>query len=191
MSGHLDFPITSGGPVSTEVRKSGFTDFVTLAEHVRAIPYGRPADTKDVFSVLKENLGTCCSKHRLLATVAHECGHHEVELMVGVYEMSENNTPGVGSVLSEVSLNSIPEAHCYLRVAGSRYDFTGLPAGASTPFDSLLSEEPILPADLTETKLPVHQKAMASWAIQHGMDLTRAWSIREACIEALAANNRT
>lgn len=185
MKEHLSFRITSGGPVSKEVLEAGFVNFLRFAEHVQAIPYGRPSDTQDVLSVLKENRGTCSSKHRLLAAVAHESGHSEVELMVGIYEMSEENTPGVGPALAAASFDSIPEAHCYLRVAGYRYDFTGLPPGISSPFDSLLSEEPVLPAELPETKLPVHQEAMAIWAAQHGIEASRAWGIRESCIQAL------
>jgi hypothetical protein len=37
----------------------------------------------------------------------------EVQLTVGIYEISEENTPGVGTVLNAASLTSIPEAHCY------------------------------------------------------------------------------
>jgi hypothetical protein len=187
---HLTFPITASGPISEEVLKAGFSEFQTLAEHIQSVPYGRPSEAGDFLSVLKENRGICSSKHRLLAALAHECGHPEVELMVGIYEMSEENTPGVGSVLSGASVVSIPEAHCYLRVRGCRYDFTGLPGGKSSPFDTLLSEQVILPHELPKTKLPIHQQAIASWAARHGLAFFQAWSLREACIEALMADNR-
>ena len=190
LSDHLCFAITANGPVSAEIVRSGFHEFRAVAERVRAIPYGRPANPTDVLSVFRENVGTCSSKHRLLAATAHECGHREVDLIVGVYEMAEDNTPGVGPILSLVTLRSIPEAHCYLRIAGCRHDFTGLPSGRSSPFDSLLSEEAVLPEDLPVAKIAIHEKAMASWALRHGVPLSRAWRIREACIEALATNNR-
>lgn len=57
MNEHLSFPITSTGPVSREAMKAGFTDFLKLAEHVQAIPYGRPADTHDVLSTIRKNRG--------------------------------------------------------------------------------------------------------------------------------------
>jgi hypothetical protein len=120
--------------------------------------YGRSKNPADLLSVLKENVGTCSSKHRLLAAVAHECGHHEVDLMVGIYEMSEENTLGVGPVLSGAAIRFIPEAHCYLKIAGCRYDFTGLPPGQSSPFDSLLSEETVLPESLPIAKVAIHEK---------------------------------
>lgn len=187
MPEHLKFPFTECGPISREALKYGFSEFRSVAEHIRTIPYGRPREGADVLSVLKERRGTCSSKHCLLAALAHECGHKEVELIVGVYEMTEDNTPGVGSVLSEASITSIPEAHCYLKVAGYRYDFTGLPSGVSSPFDSLLSEEAVLPDELPEKKLRLHHGAMVSWAVRHNLELSQAWRIRESCIETLAA----
>jgi hypothetical protein len=45
--------------------------------------------------------------HQLLAAVAQDCGHSEVQLTVGIYEMSEENTPGVGTVLNANS-NAVP-----------------------------------------------------------------------------------
>jgi hypothetical protein len=58
--------------------------------------------------------------------------------MVGLYEMSEANTPDVGPALGELS--AIPEAHCYLMFEGRRFDFTGLTGGVASPFDSLIEE---------------------------------------------------
>src|SRR5690606_8990321 len=104
------------------------------------------------------------SKHRLLATVAHELGHFEVQLTVGIYEMDEHNTPGVGAVLRAAGLRSIPEAHCYLTVHDERFDFTGLPPGPISPFHALLSEHLVLPADLHEAKLRLHKQAISAWA---------------------------
>jgi hypothetical protein len=136
--------------------------------------------------VLRERCGTCSSKHQLLAAVAHECGHVEVQLVVGIYEMSEHNTPGVGPVLGAASLSSIPEAHCYLVVAGERLDFTGLRSGSSSPFDALLTEHVVLPADLPEAKGNLHRRAITTWSDALGISTARAWDIREACIAALA-----
>ena len=93
---NLIFPITESGPISKEVRKNGFLEFYTFTEHVRNIPFGRPTDSTDFVSVINENSGTCSSRHRLLAVLAKECGHPEIELVVGIYEMSEENTPRVG-----------------------------------------------------------------------------------------------
>src|SRR4051794_40244443 len=95
----LDFRIPDAGPISVAARTLGFYDFAQVAEHVRALPYDRVADEGDPLAVLHARRGTCSSKHRFLAALAHECDHTDVTLMLGLYEMSERNTPGIGSVL--------------------------------------------------------------------------------------------
>lgn len=186
MSAELNFLITGEGPVAAEVRRRGIDRYLVFAEYVRRLPYGRPASTSDVIAVLHEQRGTCSYKHRLLAALAHECGHPEVELVIGLYSMSEQNTPGIGAVLDPAGLDTIPEAHCYLRVLGQRYDFTGLSSGASSPFDALLSEHVVVPEDLLVMKNVLHQETIGKWAELRGISFAEAWALREACIEALA-----
>jgi hypothetical protein len=168
-----------------EVLDRGLTDFGQLAEYVRALPYNRNSDTANPALVLREECGTCSSKHRLLAVIAHDCDHPEFQLIVGMYAMSEQNTPGVGAVLGPASFTSIPEAHCYLKVGGDRFDFTGLSAGSSSPFDALLAEHAVPPAELPKMKLELHMRALETWANRIGISTAVAWATREACISAL------
>src|ERR1700685_323922 len=114
VSGRLQFRISGESALCEDVRCRGFDSFAHLAEHVRALPYGRTANSEDPLAVLQERRGTCSAKHRFLATVAQDCGHSEVRLTVGIYEMSEENTPGVGRGLGTASLTRFPQAHCYL-----------------------------------------------------------------------------
>jgi hypothetical protein len=137
-------------------------------------------------AVLQQGCGTCSAKHQLLAAVAQDCGHSEVQLTVGIYEMSEENTPGVGVVLSAASLKGIPEAHCYLSIEGERFDFTGLPAGSSSPFAALVAEYTVSPTNLPQIKIEIHKEAIAAWARYRGISKEAAWATREACIAALA-----
>lgn len=182
------FAIASPSRLCDEVRSHGWNDFGALCEHVRALPYGRVSHAADVLSVLREHKGTCSSKHRLLAAVAHDCGHPEIELVVGIYAMSEVNTPGVGAVLRTASCVAIAEAHCYLRVGEARWDFTGLSAGRESPFASLLEEHVVLPEALGTQKLSLHHQALVRWAAFVGQSPAAAWSLREACIDALTSN---
>lgn len=180
----FDFAL-SDGPLSRLARKFGWRTFGEVAEAIRTLPYGRVPDPEDVAAVLKEGKGTCSGKHRFLAALAHECGRTEVKLMLGLYEMSEENTPGVGAVLGE--LRAIPEAHCYLAVGDERFDFTGLAAGATSPFDSLIEERAVSPADLPATKLAWHRRAVDSWARTRGLAPDAVWGVRERCIALLSA----
>jgi hypothetical protein len=181
----LDFPLTGSGLLSAAVRVLGFASFTDVAEFIRLLPYGRPTD-EDQAAILRARTGTCSSKHRFLAALAHECGRVDVSLTVGLYEMSERNTPGVGFILAAAGVDVIPEAHCYLTCEGQRYDFTGLVAGQISPFDSLMDERSVAPDDLPAVKLKYHQEAIARWATQVGLDFNRAWQLREECIASLA-----
>lgn len=184
----LSFPIHASGMLSEAVLGRGFATFDQLAGFVQSLPYARTTSTVDPLAALRENRGTCSSKHRLLAAVAHECGHLEVQLTVGLYMMSEDNTPGVGSVLRAASLPYVPEAHCYLTVGSERFDFTGLSQGRSSLFDSLFAEHAVSPTELSDVKVRIHKQAVESWAASIGVSTAEAWATREACIAALAAD---
>lgn len=181
----IEFTLACAGPVVTQVRELGFEGFASLAGHIRQIPYGRTSSHEDPLAVLTENRGTCSSKHWLLGLVAEECGRADVKLMVGIYAMWEANTPGVGAILEPAGVASIPEAHCYLKADSQRLDFTGLAEGVASPFDALLSEHSVLPADLREEKTRLHKEAIGRWAKHRAWEYEQAWSLREACIQAL------
>ena len=182
----LDFQITGTGALSSAVRALGYRRFAEVAEVVRALPYGRVRDTEELLAVLDEQKGTCSSKHRLLAALAHECGYTDVKLTLGLYEMSEKNTPGVGGVLEAAGIEAIPEAHCYLTYQGRRFDFTGLVPGYASPFDTLIEERTVSPSEVTSVKTAFHRDALAKWAGLRHVDLEHAWKIREDCIRLLA-----
>ena len=106
----LSFPLaqtTRGLLASIGVGAATFED---LALHVRRLPYRRTLASEDAYQILREGCGTCSSKHRLLAITAREAGRTDVQLTVGIYRMSEANTPGVGSVLANAGLTYVPEA---------------------------------------------------------------------------------
>ena len=190
MQNLLNFDIEPNGVLSTAVLAAGFSSFESFAKYVRSLPYGRIEPSNDGLAVLREKRGTCSSKHQLLALLAHECGHTEISLTIGIYEMSEENTPGVGATLSTKSLRSLPEAHCYLTARGKRFDFTGLASGELSPFDALLHEYTVPPEQLAKMKTKIHQQFISAWSATRGVSAEHVWALREACIANLAANDR-
>lgn len=178
-------PLHPSTPLAIEIAALGLPTFDRLAAWVRALPYARTTWPDDPIAVLREQRGTCSSKHQLLAAVAQACGHPEVVLTVGVYEMTEANTPGVGQVLAAAGLASVPEAHCYLTVDHERRDFAGLPRGTQSPFQALIEEHFLMTEGLAARKQRLHQEALARWAVRTGVSPISAWAVREACIAAL------
>lgn len=183
----INRPLTADGPITRLFRAAGAHDFPAAALHILALPYGRITDRSRFWLILEEGRGTCTTKHATLAELAREQGV-EVQLMLGIYEMSEGNTPGVGRVLSAHGLSCIPEAHCYLRYQGERIDMTGVPAGA-TPIERFLHEEPITVDQIGAYKNDLHRRFLRDWIARtepvRGRSLDDVWRIREACIAAL------
>lgn len=181
----MNFEITPSGPLTTFVCNAGFYTFMQLANHVQSLRYERIKKPKDPFAILNEQRGTCSTKHQFLAAVAHEAGYRDLRLMIGIYAMSERNTQGVGHVLAQAGLNSIPEAHCYLKLDNQVFDFTGLPPSECSPLESLICEFHIEPNRLNQDKIPLHQSVISSWAKEQGLNPDDVWRIREMCIQAL------
>jgi hypothetical protein len=174
-------------PLARQCEARGLGNFHTVADRVYRLPYGRNRDRSSLLSVLQEGRGTCSTKHALLAALALEHGV-ELPLMLGIYEMSGANTPGVGPVLRQAGLSALPEAHCYLLWGKSRVDLTGLDAPTERHF---LQEERIRPADIDGYKARRHREYLDQWRAAKGLSamwsVEALWAVRERCIAALAA----
>jgi hypothetical protein len=183
----INKPLTADGPITRLFRAAGAHDFPAAALHVLRLPYGRITDRSRFWLVVEEGRGTCTTKHATLAELARE-QDIDVQLMLGIYEMSERNTPGVGRVLTAHGLSYIPEAHCYLRCQGERVDMTGIPPGAA-PIERFLHEEPITVDQIGAYKNDLHRRFLRDWITRteamHGRSLDDVWQIREECIAAL------
>jgi len=187
MKNEFNFSILPSGVLSAAALHCGYSTFLSFANYIKTLPYRRVSNDNNPLAVLDEQCGTCSAKHKLLAALAHECGHFEVNLTVGIYWMSEQNTPGVNAALQGTGIHAVPEAHCYLTINGIRHDFTGLNQGTSSPFDALLSEHQVLPKKLSLMKTDLHKQEIATWSKKIGLSPNEGWAVREACIAALAA----
>lgn len=185
------FAIQPRSGVSQQFFERGITDFHSAVLHVGYLPYGTNSDRADYRLVVTEGVGTCSTKHALLAQLAMEQEVSGIQLVVGIYEMNERNTPGVGAVLEGNGLDSLPEAHCYLMYEGERSDVTRLGVSGE-PIAAFLKEVPILPEQIGSYKQQLHRDALPGWIAQKGyashLDAEQLWSIREACIRALSGS---
>lgn len=173
------------GEISGAFLQFDIDHFHQAARTVRDLPYGRTSQKTCLPLVLEQGRGTCSTKHALLAQLAAEQDIDAVQLTLGIYEMSEQNTPGVGQVLHDNNLSSIPEAHCYLSIQGQRFDFTT--PETSVSLDEMLAEEVIDPTQIGEYKIQFHLQYLAEWCAETRPNFStdELWAIREACIAAL------
>lgn len=188
-----DFVLKPAGDISNAFIQAGTLDYRAAAQYVSHVPYGRNKNISDPLIVIREDRGTCSTKHALLRRLATEQGL-DVALVLGIYEMHARNTPGVGSVLQKHRLASLPEAHCYLRFRGDRIDITReIEAHLPEAIAHFLHEEDIAPEQICHYKETVHRKFLARWIAKTGTGtggrtLSEIWRIREEYIAALSHN---
>ena len=152
---------------------------------VKQIPYGRNSNRTDFSLVLSENKGTCSSKHAYLKDFADKNAIPNVKLIIGIYKMSETNTPKIGTVLSKNNLDYIPEAHCYLKINSEIIDATSTTSDFEKIKNDILQEIEIKPYQVTDFKIEYHQNFIKNWILKHQIKHTfdQIWKIRETCIE--------
>lgn len=184
----MDATINSNTPLGRELIKAGISTQQGLFDYIRDLPYGRNADRAQPALVLSEKQGTCSSKHALVKLVALEQGWAEIKLIVGIYKMSQANTPGIGDALTVEKLAYIPEAHCYLSLHGKRLDLTFPGAGGFGLEEDLMLEEEIQPAQVAVYKVERHRAFLKEWIAEEGLNrsLEEVWAIREGCIQRLS-----
>jgi hypothetical protein len=154
-----DFALDDGRSLGREFAALGLGSYREAARYVRSLPYGKNTDRSDWRLVLREGRGACSTKHALLTELAHENGRH-VALMLGIYEMCEDNTPGIRAVLERHGLPCIPDAHCYLAHEGTHVDLTREIEGAKH-IKRFLHEEEIYARQIGEYKVRAHRGSFA------------------------------
>ncbi len=167
----------------------GLTDFNAVLNYIHQLPYGRNTERSDFTLVLKENKGTCSTKHAFLKQLGIENKQEHIKLYLGVYKMNNLNTSGIASVLKHYKLDYIPEAHTYLKVNNQIIDVTRTRSSKNTFQNSLLFEEQILPSNIGDYKLNMHQNFIKNWIKTEAINYTfnDLWAIRELCIARLSA----
>ena len=185
-------PLHPAGPLSQALLGKNIANFKAAADFICQLPYGRNSNREEALLLLSENCGTCSSKHAFLKQLAIEQNLDAVELILCLYLMNASNTPGIGNHLDKHQLRAIPEAHCYLRVGGQRYDFTRPGASVEPIEEAILEETPILPHQVGDFKPKYHREFMERWRVREGIpySLEELWSIRESCIQSLSEGNK-
>lgn len=185
----IDFELTSNESYSSRFREAGITSFREACGFVARIPYGRNANRADFGLVLSEGKGTCSSKHALLAELALENGHPEVELIAGIFLMSGETHPKLTGFFAGKNYPNLPECHCYLRVKGERFDFTDTSDTMYLIEQKLVREQRIDPSQVSDWKIVIHQDYLQRWLNRNpvfGMTLEEIWKDREEAIGLLS-----
>src|SRR5512143_366219 len=106
-----DKSITQAGPISAEFLGLGIRRFHEACRYVHGLPYGYNSNRDDLMILFKEKMGTCSTKHAVIAALAAELGL-PITRGGGIYPMTEAMVTGANKILSEYSRPYVPMIHC-------------------------------------------------------------------------------
>lgn len=184
-----NFKVTANQQLSKMANKLGLYTSKALIRYIQKIPYGRTSNRTDISLVLLEDRGTCSSKHALIKAIATENNIKDLDLVIGMYRMSETNTPKIGNVLSKNGLTYIPEAHCYLKYNNQPIDVTTNNSDFEIIKNAIIEEIPIEPTQIGIFKVEYHQAFLKNWLKEQNLSFSfqEIWAIREQCIANLSS----
>lgn len=186
------FDFQKQGWCTNQLQTLGIQNFQDAIHYVQALPYGRNSNRSDYRLVITEGKGTCSTKHAFLKAVAMEQKQDSVQLIIGMYQMQANNTPKIGAVLEAANIAWLPEAHCYLNIAGKRLDITTAQADFKKLASYILEEKAIEPQQIGTYKVAYHQSYLKNWltTTDYPHNFETVWKIREQCIQALSEKGK-
>lgn len=163
-------------------------EFENLIDIVRKIPYGRNTNRSDFSLVIKENKGTCSSKHAFLKDFADKKNIAKVQLFIGIFKMNEANTSKIYPLLTRNAIDYIPEAHCYLKINSIPVDVTTTESFYEKIHNDIVEEIEIEPYQVADFKVEYHKKFLKNWISKTNCSKSfdEIWNIREQCIEKLS-----
>jgi hypothetical protein len=185
----IDFVLDASGAFSTLFHQKGIFNFRDACDFVAKLPYGRNSNRTNFSLVISEQKGTCSSKHALLAALAEENAHSEVELIAGIFLMSPETHPQLTNFFADKPYASLPECHCYLRYIGERFDFTDIGNGMERIASKIVREQRIEPNQVRDWKVVIHKDYLQRWLNRQpelNLSLEEVWNQRETAIALLS-----
>ncbi|WP_336068601.1 hypothetical protein [Mesoflavibacter sp. CH_XMU1404-2] len=184
---NTDYKLKSKDKLTELAKSTGIETWNELTEFIKNLPYGRNKNRTDFGLVISEQKGTCSSKHALLKRIADLNSIPNIDLVIGIYRMTELNTPKIGTELTKNSIEFIPEAHCYLKINNKRTDLTSEQSEFKKIEKDIIQEKLIEPNQVTEFKVDYHKEFLRNWLneINSQFEFDQIWRIREKCIANL------
>ena len=155
-----DAAITKVGEISERFVELGICRFHDACQWAHALPYGYNSDRDDLMILFEEKMGTCTTKHAVIATLAAELSL-PVEKNIGIYAMTEEIVSGTDEILQEYRLPYVPMIHCFLVHGDCRVDLTeGNANGKKQAIDTFLHTERVVPNISAKNEYLKYRKAL-------------------------------
>jgi hypothetical protein len=187
-----DKAISNADIVSAEFHRMGIKTFQDACRYVHELPYGYNSNRDDLMILFKEKMGTCTTKHAVIATLAQEL-KLPVRKNVGIYAMTEDLVTGTDAILAEFGLPYIPMLHCFLSYEKFRVDLTeGNRNGKNRSIEVFLHVEQVVPNITAKDEYLLYRKALGETIMKRpelqGADLKSILHAREEGLKLLKAN---
>ena len=184
--------VRASGPVSNKFLSMGIDGFIDACRFVHELPYGYNSDRDDLMILFKEKLGSCTTKHSVIATLAAESGL-PIKRAIGIYPMTEELVTGTGKILVKYGLPYVPMLHCFLVYGEHRVDLTeGNNNGKKRPIEDFLYTETLIANISEKDEYRLYRKALKDRILTkselNGIDLKRILYAREEGLALLKAN---
>jgi hypothetical protein len=187
-----DKEISEAGPVSKAFLALGIRSFLDACRYVNELLYGYNSDRDELMILFKEKMGTCTTKHAVIATLASELGL-PINRGVGIYAMTEAIVTGTDKILAEYSLPYVPMIHCFLESGNCRVDLTeGNRNGKNRPINDFLYTDRVAAAISAKDEYMIYRRALSEVILKRdelkSADIKRILHAREEGLKLLKAN---
>jgi hypothetical protein len=158
--------IEKAGPVSKTFLNLGIRDFHGGCRYVHGLPYGYNSNRDDLMTLFEEKMGSCTTKHAVIATLAAEL-KLDVVKHIGIYAMTEALVSGTQKILNTYGLPYVPMIHCFLVYEAFSIDLTeGNRNGKNGPIDHFFFTAKVTPNISGKEEYLLYRKALADHILQ-------------------------
>lgn len=187
-----DKVITAAGVISDRFINLGINGFQDACRWVHELPYGYNSDRDDLMILFTEKMGSCTTKHAVVATLASELAL-PIEKNIGIYAMTEQIVTGTDTILRQYSLPYVPMIHCFLVQGEHRVDLTeGNANGKKQAIDEFLFTKPVIPNISAKDEYMLYRNALKDTILKRDelldVDMKTILKAREAGLVLLKAN---
>ena len=187
-----DAAIKASGPVSNKFLSLGIKGFIDACRFVHELPYGYNSDRDDLIILFKEKMGSCTTKHAVIATLAAE-SELPIEKAIGIYAMTEEIVTGAGKIIDQFGLPYVPMLHCFLVFREYRVDLTeGNNNGKKRSIEDFLYTEKVIPNISAKDEYLLYRRVLIDDILvkdeMKGIDFKNILKAREEGLARLKAN---
>jgi hypothetical protein len=185
-------PIVPSGAVAGQFLDLGIKTFLDACRYVHDLPYGYNSDRDDLLILFAEKMGTCTTKHAVIATLAAEL-NLPVEKHIGIYPMTEEIVTGTRLILEQFDLPYVPMLHCFLVYRPYRVDLTeGNRNGKNRSIEDFLFAAKVIPHISAKDEYRIYRNALKDHVLIRpelsGIDIRRILQARQRGLVLLKAN---